>query len=701
VSIEALHDQLRAAIESIETGAQWQSWLEFARRLHQYSFNNLLLIWAQRPSATAVASYRTWQGLDRQVRRGEKALRVMAPITRNVAVTDDHGQPVNGADGRPQRRHQVVGFRPAPVFDLSQTDGPPVPEPQRPALLTGQAPAGLRDALAKEVAERGYRLLRSPLTELNGANGVTRVDHREVWVRDDVDDAQAAKTLAHELAHVILHAQPGEADHDTCAGIREVEAESVAHLIMAIHQVDTGAYTFPYVAIWAYPLAAVEHVPMADIVARTGSRVLAAAREILDATSLAAETPDPATLALTSRVSRAAQQAADLREDVAARVLPHVDRDVLLGVVADSQDFFRRHLTDSWVPSYLADRRLASALHSHQLGYAPKAWTLLTDHLRSLGYTDDHIEAAGMATRARNGHLIDRFRDRLTIPLRNDQAELVGFAGRVGPHHADSRGAPKYLNTPTTALFRKSELLYGLDEHRLELANGHLPVLCEGPLDAIAVDLLANETRTNLVGVAASGTAFSDSHARQLLALVGDSTVCLALDGDPAGRTATQTVWRTLTGACSRDVRVAQLPAESDPASLFSADPETLAHCLQAAGPAGWVIVERRIDDADIAGNVAKELLAFRELVDLAARMPPSERTEYVLRLAEKLRIEPAEAAIELANRCPDLLMDQVLATCGRVGQALHEHRQDGLVPASSPNSRTEPSPSLTIRSRL
>lgn len=88
---------------------------------------------------------------------------------------------------------------PVPVFDLAQTDGPPISEPARPELLAGDAPAGLWHALARELTERGYQLRRGDLDDLRGANGLTNLTTRDVWVRHDVDPAQAAKTLVHEL----------------------------------------------------------------------------------------------------------------------------------------------------------------------------------------------------------------------------------------------------------------------------------------------------------------------------------------------------------------------------------------------------------------------------------------------------------------------------------------------------------------------
>ena len=133
-------------------GSSGRPGCDFARGFHRYWFNNLILIWAQRPDATAVASYRTWQAKGRQVRKGETAHPGPGP---DPAPHPDPRRPRPagpGEDGTPRTRQQVCGFRPVPVFDLAQTDGPPIPEPARPVLLAGDAPAGLWDALAREVS---------------------------------------------------------------------------------------------------------------------------------------------------------------------------------------------------------------------------------------------------------------------------------------------------------------------------------------------------------------------------------------------------------------------------------------------------------------------------------------------------------------------------------------------------------------------
>ena len=384
-------------------------------------------------------------------------------------------------------------------------------------LLAGDAPAGLWDALAREVTERGYRLRRGSLDDLHGANGLTNLTTREVWVRHDVQPAQAVKTLAHELGHILLHTQPEPASATgspataarrhgavdpaegwvSCAGVREVEAESVAYLVTAAHGLDSDAYTFPYVASWASGPAATEGVPIGDIVTRTGTRVMRAAGQLIDTTPTA-PTPSPATAALAARAEITAEHRSELREQTSRAV-------AITGTVWSSAapcsassptatSSSPGNIGASWVPGYLAGRGLAPALEQVPFGYAPAGWTGLVDHLARLGYSDAQIEAAGMASRARTGRLVDRFRDRLILPVHDHAGELVGFVGRLGPDAVDDRYSPRYLNSPATPLFNKSEVLFGLGGHAARIQAGSQPVLCEGPLDAVAVDVAAART---------------------------------------------------------------------------------------------------------------------------------------------------------------------------------------------------------------
>ena len=205
-TVEQLHEQLADGIANLDDKDAWQRWLGMASKLHRYSFNNVTLTMLQKPDATMIAGYRAWQAMGHQVRRGEKAIKILGPVTRKVELVDrPTGEPIRDDDGRTQYVRQLVGVRPVSVFDASQVD-PPVQTPPEPTLLRGQAPPGLWDSLAELVEAEGFQLTRG---DCGGANGFTDYLGREVRVRADVDDAQAVKTLAHELAHVLIRARSG------------------------------------------------------------------------------------------------------------------------------------------------------------------------------------------------------------------------------------------------------------------------------------------------------------------------------------------------------------------------------------------------------------------------------------------------------------------------------------------------------------
>lgn len=266
--LELAHKRLVSAIEAIVTGKDWSAMLEVSRRFRTYSLNNVLLITSQCPDATRVAGYSMWKRLGRQVRRGEKGIAILAPLTFTTTerVAPDAG-PAN-EPGQPaiERTKVLAGFRVAKVFDVSQTDGAPLPE-ILPEPLAGEAPYLLIEWMEEWLKATGWNLLRA---DCRPANGKTHFRSRTVVVRDDLAPAQAAKTLAHELAHTHLHGGP-EAEQ-ACRGIVEVEAESVAYLVCSAFGLVTDAYTFPYVARWANGDL--------ELVRKTAARVVAAASEL-------------------------------------------------------------------------------------------------------------------------------------------------------------------------------------------------------------------------------------------------------------------------------------------------------------------------------------------------------------------------------------------------------------------------------------
>ena len=269
--VDALMDTLRAGVEDFTTSDDWLRWLDIARRFHRYSFWNTLAILTQRPDATQITGYRRWKQLGRQVRRGERAIRILAPCTRRGTLVVD-------TTGETETVARISGWRIANVFDIAQTDGPDLAERPRPVHLEGSDPGLLRHQLAALIRAQSYRFTTGPMPGRHAAaNGLTNHADRTVTVRDDLAPAQTAKTTAHELAHVLLH-QPGDI-HATRAQA-EIEAESVAYLICGSHGLDTASYSFGYLATWADGDI--------DRVRDTSERVLATTRTVLDGLGLTA-----------------------------------------------------------------------------------------------------------------------------------------------------------------------------------------------------------------------------------------------------------------------------------------------------------------------------------------------------------------------------------------------------------------------------
>ncbi len=295
--LEELHEKLTNAVEQLVTGDDWRNALTFAARFRSRSFNNTMLIWVQHqagfeagrvpePFPTLVAGYRQWQGLGRQVMKGQPGYMIFAPVTGRFATgtpSDSGSWRRLGPREKPKPgevvRSRMVGARPAYVWDVSQTDGEPVPELPTPVLLEGEAPMGLWEGLAAQIRATGFEVVSVPdEIAIMGANGMTDYGARTVSVRENMSPAAQAKTLAHELAHVMMH-DPGDVEVRQHRGIREVEAESVALMIGAAHGMTTDGYTIPYVSTWA---ARADDKEPAQIVQATGERVRNAALAILD-----------------------------------------------------------------------------------------------------------------------------------------------------------------------------------------------------------------------------------------------------------------------------------------------------------------------------------------------------------------------------------------------------------------------------------
>jgi DNA primase catalytic core len=304
--------------------------------------------------------------------------------------------------------------------------------------------------------------------------------------------------------------------------------------------------------------------------------------------------------------------------------------------------FYRDQLGCSWVPGYLAERGFApDVLRRWQVGYAPAGGGGLVSHLRSAGYPDSLIETAGLAGRTRTGTLGDTFRDRATLPIRDRHGRIVAFIGRAPDHCGPA--VPKYLNSPSTPLYRKGDVLFGLWEARADLAAGAMPVIAEGPLDAIAIAIASTG---RYAPVALCGTALT---ARQvdMLADACDlmaAGVLVAFDADGSGYRAAVRAYHALSPVCGRSATVA-LPEGRDPAQILTDHgPAVLATLLrQHRKPLADVVIDAEIGAWSQRLRFAEgQIGALRAGAAAIAAMPARDVPRQVGRLAELVGLDHA-----------------------------------------------------------
>lgn len=269
----ALHETIAQQVELLRETDAWQRFLNFSQAFHTYSLNNVLLILSQMPNATSVAGFRKWQQLGRQVRKGSKSIKIFGFRERKAKTNEEDEN--NTLDQLDTGERVVRYFPMLSVFDMSQTD--PTEEWQEPQLaqrLDCNDEAGIYAATLDYLTAQGWTVTRE---EVPGeVTGFTTTDgSRQVVVDQGLSDAQAAKTILHEAAHVILHSDEDHTEYVAHRGLKECEAESVAYIVAGILGLDTSAYSVGYVAGWT--------AEAPETIRNTAANVLRTAHKIADA----------------------------------------------------------------------------------------------------------------------------------------------------------------------------------------------------------------------------------------------------------------------------------------------------------------------------------------------------------------------------------------------------------------------------------
>jgi DNA primase len=273
-------------------------------------------------------------------------------------------------------------------------------------------------------------------------------------------------------------------------------------------------------------------------------------------------------------------------------------------------------------------------------GYAPDSWDALAKHLRAKGFTAEELNTAGLAKPSRTGNLIDRFRRRLVWPIRDSSGSVIGFGARK---LFDDDQGPKYLNTPETPLYKKSQVLYGIDLARKDIARTGRVVIVEGYTDVMACHLAGVP-----MAVATCGTAFGPEHIRILRRFLFDSEtadgrIIFTFDGDEAGQRAALKAFDEEQRFVSQTY-IAVTPGGQDPCELRqSAGDAAVRELIERHTPLVQFALERAIAKHDL-DTAEGRLHATRAIAPLLARVKDRGLVEeYIGVYAGRLGKEKAE----------------------------------------------------------
>ncbi|MFD4006954.1 DNA primase [Brachybacterium paraconglomeratum] len=324
----------------------------------------------------------------------------------------------------------------------------------------------------------------------------------------------------------------------------------------------------------------------------------------------------------------------------------------LLDAHSIAEEFYREQLSapiGEIGRRFLKERGFDQAAAEHfGVGFAPEGWDSLTSVLRGRGFTEEELTASGLVSQGQRG-VYDRFRGRLVWPIRDITGKTIGFGAR---RLLESDQGPKYLNTPETAIYHKSSVLYGLDLARKEIASQHRVVVVEGYTDVMAAHLAGITT-----AVASCGTAFGAEHVKIVRRVMGDSNpsaglrlntdgkglageVVFTFDGDAAGQ-------KAALRAFEEDQRfVAQTYVAVEPNGLDPCDlriqrgDEAVRELIETRRPLFEFAIRTAISQVDL-DTVEGQVTALRMAAPVVARIRDrAMRPEYARRLAGWLGME-------------------------------------------------------------
>lgn len=253
--IKEITNRLEEGIRDVFESGKYETYLRTMSRFHSYSMNNTILIYMQKPDATHVAGFHSWQQkFNRSVMKGQKGIQILAPAPYQKTVTmevfDKNMRPVLDANGNQVQKTEtftIPAFKPVTVFDVSQTEGEPLPELAK--TLNGEVDhyQDFLEALTRASASPiGFKELPSNL------DGFFHLKEKTITIREGMSEQQTVCAIIHEITHSRLHDKSAEAPEERKDNrTMEVEAESVAFAVCAYYGIETGENSFGYIASWS------------------------------------------------------------------------------------------------------------------------------------------------------------------------------------------------------------------------------------------------------------------------------------------------------------------------------------------------------------------------------------------------------------------------------------------------------------------
>lgn len=316
----------------------------------------------------------------------------------------------------------------------------------------------------------------------------------------------------------------------------------------------------------------------------------------------------------------------------------------LIDAVAAATAFYHQRLLTApdagAARRYLRERGISGEeVRAYQVGWAPDEWDAMATSLELPGAV---LTDAGLAFVNKRNRLQDTFRARILFPIFDVQGDPVGFGGRKLP---DADG-PKYKNSPESSIYAKSRLLYGLNWAKEDVVRHDEAIICEGYTDVIGF-ARAGVPRA----VATCGTALTEEHVVQLKRFA--RRLVLAFDADSAGQAAAERVY-AWERSHDVDVAVADLPAGVDPAELAQSSPERLRDAVTNARPFLAFRLDRLLAAAPLATVEGRARAAERALAMVAEHPNELVRDQYLVLVAERCRLDPAQLRASGAARAAD-----------------------------------------------